>query len=281
MKVRFLHSDKARERLLADAFLAGVKAHGDETDKRALGGELTFDCDVAVMCGVKSRDIFRAHARAGVQVVYLDKGYARHSRTDSIRGWEYWRVAVNAHQPTGKYRANLPGDRLAEIGWEFKPWRETGTKVILAGSSQKYHDFYDLKSPTDWNMKLSKYINGYTPREIVYRPKPSWKDAEPLHGAGYSTGESISEALNGAHCLVTHGSNACFEAVLAGVPCIILGEGVAKPISSLSIKEIESPRLAKDSEREAWLRWLAYCQWTQSEMYDGLAWPHIRRQFFE
>ena len=60
MKVRFLHSDKARERLLADAFLSGVKAHGDEIDKRVLGGELTFDCDVAVMCGVKSREIFRA-----------------------------------------------------------------------------------------------------------------------------------------------------------------------------------------------------------------------------
>ena len=282
MKVRFYHSDKARERLLSEAFLTGVRAHGDETDSRALGQEPTFDCDVAVMVGVKSRELFHAHARAGVQLCYLDKGYARHSRTDAIRGWEYWRVAVNGHQPTGKFRANYPSDRLDYIGWEFRPWRESGAQIVIAGSSQKYHDFYGLKNPTDWAAKLIKEIEGINPRVLVYRPKPSWKEAVPINGARFSQGEAgISDDLRGAHALVTHGSNACFEAMLAGVPSIILGDAVAKPISSTTLADIENPRLASNAEREAVLRWLAYCQFTMSEMHSGEAWQTIRKQIFE
>ena len=284
MKVRFWHSDKPRERLLSEAFLEGVKLHGDQTDVRALGEAITIDCDVAVMVGVKSKDLFQAHARAGIQLIYMDKGYARHSRTDAIRGWEYWRVAVNGHHPTGKYRANIPGDRLKEIGWKFKPWRKEGKQIVIAGSSQKYHNFYDLKSPTDWATKLVKQLNDLSPRrQIVYRPKPSWKDAEPIVNTTYSkdNGEGIDEVLKGAHALVTHGSNACFEAMLAGVPSIILGDAVAKPISSTAIEDIEKPRLASDEEREALLRWLAYQQWTMAEMVSGLAWKNIRKQIFD
>lgn len=282
MLVRFWCSDKPRERLLAEAFSAGVRAHGDQADTRTLGQEMTTDCDVACMVGVKSNILFHAHARAGVQTLYFDKGYARHSRTDAIRGWEYWRVAVNGHQPTGKFRADYPSDRLDYIGWEFKPWRTSGSQIVIAGSSQKYHDFYGLKNPTDWASKLIKEIEGVNDRVLIYRPKPSWKEAVPINGARFSKGdEGIDDVLRGAHALVTHGSNSCFEAMLAGVPSIVLGDAVAKPISSTSIDDIENPKLASNSEREALLRWLAYNQWTMSEMNSGEAWQTIRKQIFE
>lgn len=249
---------------------------------RPLGSEIAFDCDAAMMVGVKSRDLWRAHARAGVVCLYADKGYDRHSRTDDIRGWEYWRVAVGAHQPTSKFRPDYPGDRLEQMGWEFRPWRERGDAIVIAGSSAKYHAFYDLKEPTDWTSKLIKCIEGQSSREIVYRPKPSWKDAVPINGSRFSPGsEKIADVIRYAHCLVTHGSNACFEAMLMGVPSIVLGDAVMKPISSADLAELESPRLASDAEREAVLRFLAYQQWSMAEMLDGKAWPTIRRQIFE
>ena len=77
--------------------------------------------------------------------------------------------------------------------------------------------------------------------------------------------------------MVTFGSNACFDAVLQGIPSVVIGNGVAKPISSVSIGAIESPYLAKDGERAQWLHRLAYCQWSMAEMASGEAWPHIRR----
>jgi hypothetical protein len=77
--------------------------------------------------------------------------------------------------------------------------------------------------------------------------------------------------------MVTHGSNACFEAVCEGVPCIVLGNGVAKPISSTQLEDVDNPRLASDSEREAWLNGLSYWQWSRDEMESGECWDYVRR----
>lgn len=282
MKVVFLASDKARERVLADAFLVGVRKHGDSGEMRVLTPEPTVqeDADVVCMCGVKSNERFHAHARAGIHTLMLDKGYTRHSVSGDIRAWEYWRVAVDHHHPTHYLmREKRPMDRLNRLGLELKPWRlKTGTgHILLAGSSAKYHAFYSLKDPTEWAEKLIRRFSRLAPgRKIIYRPKTSWKEAEPIDGASFEQGGPIEDALVGAHALVTHGSNACFEAILNGVPCLILGDAVARPISVTAEEDIEKLRMVSDAERMQWLANLAYQQWTLREMSQGLAWEHIR-----
>jgi hypothetical protein len=277
VRVCFFHSDKPRERILASAFAEGV-SRKDYIELRRLTGEVqVVDCDVAVMVGVKSRELFQAYWRAGVHTVYLDKGYTRHATTGGPRAWEYWRVAVDAHHPTHYLgRVNFPDDRLKRLGLTIQPWRESGRHIVVAGSSQKYHDFYGLCNPTEYAAKIVKRLRKQSGRKIIYRPKPSWKDAVPVEGAKFSIGGTIADVLQDAHALVTHGSNAVFEAVLCGVPCIVLGDAVAKPISSTQIEEIENPRLASDEERWQWLANLAYCQWTLPEFASGEAWSHIR-----
>lgn len=283
MHVVFLASDKPRERILAEAFTEGCKVNGDtvETHRLQPGAPIHSEADVVCMVGVKSRDVFRAYARAGTHIVMLDKGYSRHSVASSIRAWEYWRLSVDAHHPTHYLgRVQRPSDRFDSLGLRVKPWREQGDHIVFAGSSAKYHAFYDLPEPTKYAEKILKRLASATGRRIVYRPKPSWKDAEPVSGSDYSDGGSIAEAVWGAHALVTHGSNACFESVLAGVPCIVLGEAVAKPISSTDLADIESPRLASEDERRQWLANLAYAQWTQGEMLSGEAWKNIRPEIY-
>lgn len=287
MKVTFWHSDKPRERILADAFRDGVRAHGDEIELRPLQPEVEVaQADVAVMVGVKSRALFHAHWQAGIHTVMLDKGYTRHAAKGPVKIWEFWRTSVNGHHPTAKLMDTLrPFDRIERLGIPVVPWRKEGKHIVIAGSSQKYHDFYGLKEPTGWAKKLVRRIReveaGGSEREIVYRPKPSWKEAVPIEGTRFSTNpETIEEVLRGAHCLVTHGSNACFEAVVMGVPCIILGDGVAKPISSTAIEDLASPTLASPSARAQWMANLAYCQWTQPEFASGEAWAILRPQIY-
>lgn len=280
MKVVFLSSDKARERILADAFLTGLRKHGDIGEMRMLTPEPTVqeDADVVAMCGVKANERFHAHSRAGIHTLMLDKGYTRHSVSGDIRAWEYWRVAVDHHHPTHYLmRTARPADRLDRLGLELKPWRKSGGHILLAGSSAKYHAFYSLKDPTQWAHKMIRRLQRLAPgREIVYRPKTSWKDAEAVEGATFQQGGAIEDALKDAHALVTHGSNACFEAILNGVPCLILGDAVARPISTTVEEEIEQLRMVSDAERMQWLANLAYQQWTLREMSTGLAWEHIR-----
>lgn len=283
MKVCFFHSDKPRERLLSEAFLHGVAEHGDQIVARPLTPEVVAatDCEVAVMVGVKSRELWHANHRAGLHLIMLDKGYVRHSGTS--RTWEYWRVSVDSHHPTQHLmRVDHPSDRFEKLGLKVKPWRSSGRHIVFAGSSAKYHEFYGLHDPTRYAEKIFKQIRRVTQnREIVYRPKPSWHDAVPIDGTTYSTGpESILDVLQGAHCLITHGSNACFEATLNGVPSIILGDGVAKPISSTDLNDIVRPKTAKDKERNQWLWNLAYWEWTMTEMHSGETWKHIRPFIF-
>ena len=274
MMVAFIASDKDREQELAEAFVAGVKKHGDTSTSI-----VDFDNppDAVAMVGVKSRELFNACRAAGIHTIMLDKGYQRH-RTPGRRIWEYWRVAVDGHSPSEELlKEKRPTDRMN--GLTIKPWRSSGKHIVIAGSSAKYHSFLDLPEPTEWSTNLVAKLRQYTDREIVYRPKPSWRDAVPIDGTRFSGGnENIVSVLKGAHALVTHGSNACFEAILEGVPCVILGGGVAGPISSKNIELIEQPVMVSERRRMKWLAALTYCQWTVEEFASGMAWEHIRKQ---
>lgn len=275
MKVAFLASDKAREQRLADAFLMGARRHGHQTRIYDLRDKTTLvAADVVCMCGVKSRELYQLYRNADVAVVYLDKGYARQRRPDG-KGWEYWRFSVNAHQPTRRLAAlAMPDDRWKALGLERKPWRTSGVHVVFAGSSQKYHDFHAMRGATDYARRIVRQIVT-SGRPVIYRPKPSWDEAVPVPYSTMPEGQSLSEALDGAWALVTHGSSACFEAVLEGVPCVILGDAIARPISSTDIADLAAPRRARPREVAQWLANLAYFQWTLEEMAKGAAWDFI------
>lgn len=285
MRILFIRSDKPRERLLAEAFVAGARKHGEDAAEieRPDGGEFSGDlptCELACFVGVKSVRMFRQFWGVGTHTAMFDKGYVREANGDKVKGWKYWRVSLDGHHPT-RYLAQMkmPPDRWKALGLKMKPWK-TGKTVIFAGSSEKYHEFYELDHPTKFAEKYVKRLNGLTDKRVIYRPKPSWDDAIPVPESEFSFGKgtNIVDLLGNAHCLVTHGSNAVFEAALNGVPCIVMGDAVAKPISSTDLEDVNRPRLASDAERLQWASNLAYCQWTLGELESGEAWPHIKGQ---
>lgn len=282
MRVAFWCSDKPHESILGEEFLEGLRQHGDEGIIRRVEDDFSVgNYDVACMVGVKSRLLFQAHVKAGVRVIYFDKGYLRHRRP-GIRVWEYWRTSIDRHTPAEWLgSAKMPTDRMVNQGLTFAPWRSGGSTIIFAGSSSKYHEFVGLKHPTFFAKTWTKRIRSISSDQIIYRPKPSWRDATPIAGTIYSESpENLGTLFENARVLVTHGSNACFDAVCAGVPCIVLGEGAAKAISSTDISDIAAPFMASDEVRSQWLANIAYCQWTMSEMASGEAWQSLRRQLF-
>lgn len=286
MKVVFLCADKERESDLADALLEGVIGAGDEGEKVYKSKGIDFSSgDAFGMVGVKSLKLFRQALDAGKQVIYFDKGYFRHRGRG--RTWEYWRVAINDHHPTDY----VSRARHGEARWEkisrrrcvsLPPWRGADHSgcVIYAGSSDKYHNFVGLPPPTEYATDIVAQIKKLTNRQVIYRPKPTWLDAQPVPGAVFSgREESLGMLLPRAWCLVTNGSNSSFDAVQAGVPSIVLGRGIARPISSVSLDDIDSPYLASDDERMQWLSNIAWCMFSEEEMRSGLAWASLRPQF--
>jgi hypothetical protein len=287
VKVAFIYAVKDqgeldREFVLAKAFLAGVEKAGDEIEF-VTKSEAETDAPVVCMVGVKSLKVFRKMREQGKQVIYFDKGYFRHRGAQ--RTWEYWRVAINDHHPT----SYVTTAKHTPLRWEKtagrraiapKAWRENGGHIVYAGSSEKYHAFSGLVEPTEYAQSVVRQLRKLAPdRRIIYRPKPTWFDAVPIRDTVFSGRvQSIHEVLQGAWCLVTDGSNASFDAVIEGIPCIVLGNAIAKPISSQVLDAISAPRLAAEEQKLQWFSNLAWCQFTEAEMTDGLAWNTIRPQ---
>lgn len=290
MKVCFVWAEKTgtpsdREYGLADDFLAGVLRHGDEVEKVTKGSanKIGTDADAVCMVGVKSLKLFREMRREGKHVIYFDKGYFRHRAVGS-RVWEYWRVAVNDHHPTD-YIAKA---KHGPLRWQqlakhrhvvLAPWRSQGDTVIFAGSSEKYHAFCGLPGPTEYAEGVIEQLKKLTTKKIIYRPKPTWDEATPIKGTEFSRREtSIEQVMPASWCLVTNGSNASFDALIAGVPSIVLGNAITKPLFSHDLKDIANPKIPSDEQRDQWLANLAWCMFTGEEMREGLAWDAIRPQ---
>lgn len=276
MKVLILHSEKDYEYKVANAFAKGMSRHGDQGEMATDAGSFA-GYDAVAMMGVKSIDTFKRCRSEGVQTIMLDKGYVQPRAMMVKTWWNEWRISVNAQHSTEFVRA-AKCDSARLRGLKLAPWRE-GANILIAGSSEKYHRFHGLPHPTEYARWIVAELKLRTDRPIIYRPKPSWKDAEPVSGARFNDSKTFMiDALRDVHCVVSHGSNACVDAIMNGVPCIVLGDGVASPISSHSLDDIEKPYRAPFDVRRQWLQNITYCNWTPNEMADGHAWPWIRNQ---
>ena len=278
MKVVFYRSAKEREASLAAAFCAGVRIFADYAEEVRLPVEEPDpEADVAVFVGVKSLglDVLRRCREAGQRVVFVDKGHLG-------RG-EFFRVSVDSFYPT-RYLHLVRNDerRMAALeAYVPRPlpdMRRGGRHAVFAGSSQKYCTMMGLGDATEYarvviTALLRRGVN------VVYRPKPSWDEAVPVEGAFFSRPpRTLADELRDAFVLVTHGSNAAVEALVAGVPTCVLGDGVARPLSVGSLDALDALVYPTAEQRWRWLCALSYVQWTLQEMRAGAAWEELSKQ---
>lgn len=234
--------------------------------------------DIVVLYGLEGNMplIFR-HYATRKWAIYVDLGYW--GRREGGRFTGYHKVAVNGRHPTAYFRtpqhdrkriSHFP-DLLAS------PWRDDqdGHHVLVCGMGDK-GALAEGFHPEAWERSAIHMIRQHSERPIVYRPKPSWKEAKPIEGTIFSPHTTVLEKeLEGAWAVVSHHSNACVDALVAGVP-VFCDEGVAKPLSSPSPSQIE--RCLYPEGRDAWMADLAYTQWTPAEMEAGEPWLHLRNE---
>jgi hypothetical protein len=167
-------------------------------------------------------------------------------------GGQFFRVAKNAVQ------AVVPGAidwrRADALGIAIRPWRRAGRHVLLCLQSDEF--MATVCGQPVFNERIGEYIAAVTDRPVAIRRKG---DPAP-----------IEAALRDAWCVVTWQSNAAVDAILAGVPAIVLGQSAAAPMAGTRLDEIEDPP-ARDGRAE-WLATMAASQWTLGEMRAGDCW---------
>lgn len=279
-------SDKGYENALSPGLIAGAAMHGDTVEVKEIRDYAGPEGDGGIIVGVVKREVLWDHQRQGVNCIYLDKGFTRERaiwQGDNLPGW--WRMCINAVHPTDyMMRHKWPFDRMAEQFWRGRPPKQREQQptdhILIAGSSAKFHHTMGLPHPTLWAGAVIDSIRLYSDLPIVYRPKPSWADAEPVDGARFDHGQktSIEGVLKDTRCMVTYGSIASVDAIMAGVPCIVLGNAPARPVSADGLEALTEPYWASDDQRLAWAANLAYSQFKPKEISDGTAWGIIREQ---
>lgn len=295
LNVAFYVSDKPREIMLAEALAKGAKVHGDRLEVRRTadygedenGDELKWsgphpEDDVACFFGVKgkSRRIMDDYRAVGKSTLYLDKGYTRSKGRNGHT--EYTRISVNGSDPLAYMMSKRPADRWLRLGIDLEERRPGRSgHILLCTSSAKFHEFHKLKDPTRWASEIAHDMATImdNQRLIVYRPKPSWKAAVPVERTLFTTGATpIKDALKGCHIVVTYGATAAADAIFAGVPALVLGNAVARPVAETKISGLEEPTWATLEKRQRWASCLAYCQWSIDELESGEAWAELKAE---
>lgn len=285
--VIYASANKERETKIAQAMSAGFKRHGDTvetlpTDSYSMP---KGDTQIAVMVGLKgkSKQIYEDHRRAGRAVILVDKSYFARN--------EYLRFGLDGFQSPYLNTIKRPPDRFKALNIEIKPKRAESKHIIYAGSSQKYCDWHGLGDASDYAGSWCHTINKLKSRHdiahmpVYYRPKPSWAALHPrdVKAVGNTTfsppTETLASVLKGCHVLFTHGSNAAVEAMLNGVPVMLIsseGASAVWSIADANMDHIADPHWPTDDERLQLFSNLAYWQFNTEEITSGIAWDYLQ-----
>lgn len=290
MRCRFYAVEqKQNEVSVAEAFGEGVRSVGDEYDVVAASSYVDPEPGIDLACAFAlkghAKAILDGYRAMGARTLLVDKGLTRASTgLGGTRG--YYRIALDEFMPLSRI------ERMMKEGVSPARWIATGVQaqghrlapangaIIYAGSSQKYCDFHGLGDAQEYAEAICrKIIKQKTGRPVIYRPKPSWMDGVPIKGTLFSRPpQMLGPLLNGAYALVTHGSHAGIDAIVAGVPAIILGPGAARPVAATEIDQIKSLPFPSNEVRFRWLAALGHWQWTHEEMKSGATWRFLREE---
>ncbi|MHB1086129.1 MAG: hypothetical protein ACYCZ0_00080 [Minisyncoccota bacterium] len=259
--------------MIAAAMREGIARAGDSTKIISSTSYRGPESDIAVFYGfdLNLRRVFNEYRAAGKTVVYVDLGYWGRRDGGALTG--YHKIVVNARHPTAYFQnRNRDPVRAQRFGLKFEDWQR-GRYILVAGMSAKSAEVEGYR-PAEWERTAINTIRHLTDRPIIYRPKPSWKDAKPIPGADFQPGiNDLQDLLLDCHAVVTHHSNVAIDGLLAGIPAYCVA-GAATRLAHTDIQMIETPRFPSD--REAFVNDLAYTQYTPAEMRAGVAWRYLK-----
>ncbi len=196
----------------------------------------------------------------GIDWYFWDMPYYGRWHKETTQDY-YWRVSKNSvhYRKTQDY----PSDRFAR--WNVTPREYTrGTKILVCPSSETMTRYVTGAGVEMWLTMTLGALSRLTDRPIEVRRKPR---ANGTSGPAAAT-IPFEEQAQDTHCVITCISLAAIDAQLMGIPTICHPASFAADISSTSLEDIENPRCI---DRQQWFNNLAYSQFTQDEIAQGLA----------
>lgn len=233
----------------------GGKVVRGDFDKLA---EMAKNYTPIVGCTPELRPLIDGWIGSGKRWIYWDRGAVRRVfATDLPPGKDggYYRWCVDSYQM--REIKDVSPDRWKSMKTDVWPWR-SGKHIVVAEPSPTYEKFHNIQG---WTKRTIAELKTLTSRPIIVRDKEMQRFGRKLH-----------EDLKGAHCLVTHGSNAAVESVVMGCPVFVHPDSAAALVGLTDLNQIEHPIYP---DRQPWLNSIAWAQYSEAEMTSGFLWKHL------
>ena len=220
--------------------------------------------------GMAGRKIVETCERQGRSYYYIDTGYI--GNMQKRKDWH--RIVINGMQHSHP-NLKCPSDRFNRIA-DYKPylnfpsWKKNGKAILVVTPSEKPCKFYGINRD-EWVTETLTTLKKYTDRPIIVRDKVNRRDRV---GDG-SLYNQLDE--DNIYAVVTYNSIAATEAIGYGVPCFTLAPNAADIFCEKDLSKIETPKYSDPEQVTKWQHWLAYCQYTPTEMLNGTAITLMRR----
>lgn len=219
--------------------------------------------DLLVIRGIMKHKTIKQCWRDQRPFLYMDSGYVgNHVSVLNPNGWKYYhRIVFNDLQHDKIIIRSA--DRWKKLGIKIQPWRRTGSKILIAAPDSKPCIFYGVDLD-QWILQTINTIKQHTDRPIEIRQRNPNRRVRIKN--------NIESALDDVHAVVTFNSIAATESILAGVPAFVLAPcNAARPVANTDLTQIDTPIYADQDQIHAWAHHLAYGQFHNDELKNGVA----------
>ena len=202
--------------------------------------------------------------RHGLDYWYIDTGYLGNHKRKS-----YLRVCKNSIHATGAL-VDRSRDRLDRLQVDTARIQR-GDDILIVPPDRKQASHWPIGTPESWLDDTIQAIQQHTDRRIRIRQRPPSRTVRQKHDT------FLNAVSDNVHAVVVFISAAGVESVLHDIPVISLGPSACVQVSPWGIAQIDQVPDIDADLKEAWMRHLSYCQFTEHEMRLGQAWQILNQ----
>ena len=262
------------------ALWEGLKAAGCNPVIRSassyLQGQVERNLDAVAVCGQRSAEglITRDYAAKGIPSIILDLGYVRRASLGNDAGFFQLSIGHLGWLPTGP----CPLDRWRALGVPFPTYvpKPKTAPVLICGQVEgdASHGLSVETLARHYRALVARYGACGT-RPILFKPHPLSDRLKGGYGEDAVVVGDIRAAVEKAGLVVSYGSTAGLDAILAGTPASVVGPAIYAGIASRPGDPGEGVFPSPFALR-GFLSRLAYAQWTLEEIASGQAIRFLR-----
>ena len=269
-------------------FEAFIKSLTDAGEEVVLNR--SSNADVAVIWSVLwqgrmqgYKKIWDEHRNAGKPVIVMEVG-------GLLRNISF-KIGINGINRDADFANQTFDDqRWPLFKHELRPWNPTGDLIVICGQHDASEQWKGLPRMSQWIEQQITEIRKYTTRPILVRPHPrnvinfnenKFKNVKVrLPKRDYMTYDDtdFKATLERTWAVVNHSSNPAMEAVIKGIPVFVSESSLCHDVGNIKLADINTPAMPN---RLTWANRLAYTEWFEDEIEQGLPWARIRARLEE